>query len=93
MRAFGDGGAQQFLAGGQGHFREKAELLMVTNAQSRHAPGLRQIQLQSGNGIAPTITQPPQRIQFAVIARGNQPAIFQPRRQGFGKCTMQFRLR
>ena len=93
MRAFGDGGAQQFLAGCQGHFREKAKLLMMTNAQSRNAPGLRQIQLQRGNGIAPTITQPPQRIQFAVIARGNQPTIFQPRRQGFRQGALQFRLR
>ena len=31
--AFGDGGAQQFLAGCQGHFREKAELLMMANTQ------------------------------------------------------------
>ena len=93
LRAFGDRGAQQFLAGGQGHFREKAKLLMVTNAQSRHAPSLRQIQLQGGNLIPPAITEPPQRIQFAVIARGNQAAIFQPRRQGFGKCPLQFRLR
>ena len=85
--------AQQRLAGGGGDFGQEAELLVVADLQAGDAPGLREVHLQRGDRLARAVAQAPQRIEFAVIAGGDEAAIVQPRRQRVGQGAQQFGAR